>query len=51
MTKLEELQTKRTKCQVFSRNNGYLQPIENWNPGKSEEWKQRKTFDKTLKDA
>jgi len=39
----------KTKCEVYSRVVGYLRPIEQWNAGKQEEFKQRKTFDKTLK--
>lgn len=39
---------KRTKCQVYSRVVGYLSPISNWNKGKAEEWKDRKTFDLAL---
>ena len=42
---LKELESKRSKCQVFSRNNGYLQPIANWNNGKKSEWELRKTFE------
>lgn len=45
----KELENKRQKCIVFSRNNGYLQPIVNWNPGKQSEWCERVTFDKQLK--
>jgi len=32
-------------CEVYSRVVGYLRPIEQWNVGKQEEFKQRKTFD------
>lgn len=40
--------TKRTKCQVYSRVVGYLSPVGNWNKGKAAEWKDRKTFDSAL---
>ncbi len=33
-----------TKCEVYSRVVGYLRPIEHWNDGKQEEFKERKTF-------
>jgi len=33
---------------VYSRVVGYLRPVEQWNQGKQEEFKQRKVFDKAL---
>jgi len=36
---------KRTKCQIYSRVVGYIQPICQWNEGKQEEFKDRKVFD------
>jgi ribonucleoside-triphosphate reductase len=33
---------------VYSRVVGYLRPIDQWNQGKQEEFKQRKVFDKAL---
>ena len=39
----------RTKCEVWSRSVGYLRPVEQWNEGKQEEFKDRKTFDEQLK--
>ncbi len=35
-------------AEVYSRVVGYLRPIDNWNEGKREEFKQRKTFDKAI---
>jgi len=32
------------QCQVFSRIVGYFRPVENWNIGKREEFKDRKTY-------
>jgi len=29
---------------VYSRVVGYLSPIEQWNPGKQEEWDDRKVY-------
>lgn len=34
----------KTKCEVYSRVVGYLRPIDNWNEGKREEFKDRKLF-------
>jgi len=31
-------------CEVFSRIVGYFRPIKNWNAGKAEEFKLRKTY-------
>ncbi len=44
-----ETEKKKTKCEVYSRIVGYLRPVDQWNEGKQEEFKQRKTFDKVLK--
>lgn len=33
------------ECQIFSRVNGYYRPVQNWNKGKQEEFKDRKTYD------
>jgi hypothetical protein len=33
-----------TPCQVFDRVTGYYQPVQNWNPGKMQEFKERKRF-------
>ena len=32
------------KCEVYSRVTGYFRPVSNWNKGKKEEFKDRKTF-------
>ncbi|MFA6716503.1 MAG: anaerobic ribonucleoside-triphosphate reductase [Victivallales bacterium] len=32
------------KCEVWSRPCGYFRPVENWNRGKKEEFKDRKVF-------
>lgn len=34
----------RTKCEVWSRPVGYLRPVQHWNKGKQEEFKERKRF-------
>ena len=33
------------KTEVYSRITGYYRPVQNWNDGKSEEFKERKTYD------
>jgi ribonucleoside-triphosphate reductase len=35
---------ERTRCEVYSRVVGFLTPISQWNKGKQEEWKDRKTY-------
>ncbi|MFH1400648.1 MAG: ribonucleoside triphosphate reductase, partial [Nanoarchaeota archaeon] len=39
---------KETCCEVYSRIVGYLRPVDQWNAGKQEEWKQREKYDKAL---
>ena len=39
---------KKTQCEVYSRAVGYLRPVEQWNEGKQEEFKQRLKFDKAM---
>jgi len=31
-------------CEVYSRVSGYHRPVKNWNEGKREEFRERKTF-------
>jgi hypothetical protein len=31
-------------CEVYSRIVGYLRPVDNWNKGKKQEFKDRKTY-------
>ena len=43
----EDMQEKKAcdeKCEVYSRVVGYFEPIKQWNKGKVEEFKKRKTF-------
>lgn len=37
----------KTKCEVYSRVVGYIRPVEQWNDGKQEEFKDRKLFTAT----
>ncbi|MBN2519329.1 MAG: ribonucleoside triphosphate reductase [Bacteroidales bacterium] len=39
---------KITECEVYSRIVGYVRPIDQWNDGKQEEFKQRCLFDKSV---
>ncbi len=32
------------RCEVYSRITGYYRPVQNWNDGKSQEYKDRKTY-------
>ena len=34
----------REKCEVYSRVCGYFRPVANWNKGKKEEFRDRKSF-------
>jgi len=40
-----EAEGKVTCCEVYSRVVGYLRPVDQWNAGKQEEFRERKTFD------
>jgi len=40
---------EKTICEVYSRVVGYLRPVSQWNAGKQQEFKDRKTYDKQLK--
>ena len=37
-------QIKRQPCQIYSRVNGYLTPISNWNDAKEAEYRDRKEY-------
>jgi len=39
---------RNTPCEVFSRIVGYLRPVDQWNEGKQEEFKERKLFDRLI---
>ncbi|KUK56947.1 MAG: hypothetical protein XD80_1664 [Synergistales bacterium 53_16] len=41
--------SRRTRCEVYSRVVGFLSPVSQWNRGKKEEYRDRVTFDKVLK--
>jgi len=35
---------KRVPCEVYSRVVGYLRPVDAWNKGKQQEFKERKVY-------
>ena len=35
---------KRQECEVYSRVNGYLRPVKQWNDAKQAEFDERKEF-------
>ena len=46
---VEEMETKerptlQIPCEIYSRIVGYLRPVQNYNPGKKEEYMMRKKF-------
>ena len=44
LKKKENLENKRTRCEVYSRVVGYLRPVNQWNKGKQQEYSDRKMF-------
>ena len=40
-----DVQVVKVPCTVYSRVTGYLQPVQNWNLGKAQEFKDRVTYD------
>lgn len=44
----KDLESKRTKCEVYSRVVGWIVPVQQWNEGKKSEFIDRQTFDKQL---
>ena len=42
---MEDLEEKRTKCEVYSRVVGYMRPVKQWNRGKQQEFEDRRVFD------
>jgi ribonucleoside-triphosphate reductase len=44
MNKKEDIEEKRTKCEVYSRVVGYMRPVNQWNRGKQQEYHDREVF-------
>ncbi len=40
---LETWRVKVVPCEVYSRVVGYFRPVQNWNPGKQQEFLERKS--------
>ena len=40
----QQLFKKQTPCEVYSRVVGYIRPVQRWNAGKQEEYKDRRTY-------
>lgn len=40
----DEIESQRTKCEVYSRVVGYLRPVKQWNKGKQQEFSDREMF-------
>ena len=40
----ENQQIRKVPCEVYSRIVGYLRPVQNWNKGKKQEFKERQTY-------
>lgn len=45
---LDENQTKRSKCLVYTRVMGYHRPVESFNIGKKGEYQQRTHFEEAV---
>jgi len=46
----EDIESKRTECEVYSRVVGYMRPVKQWNRGKQQEFYDRKLFDMKEKE-
>lgn len=47
----KSIEEQRTKCEVYSRIVGYIRPVQNWNPGKAAEFKDRVNYNKQISNA
>jgi anaerobic ribonucleoside-triphosphate reductase len=41
---LQDLESKRTRCEIYSRVVGYIRPVNQWNEGKQAEYADRVEF-------
>ena len=46
----EEVEKKRTPCEVYTRVMGYIRPVSGYNPGKRTEFYSRKYFEESKVD-
>ena len=54
VAKIAELEKELTEvegtvCEIYSRSVGFLRPVSAYNNGKQEEFRERVTFDKSVK--
>lgn len=40
---------QRQECEIYSRVNGYLRPVKQWNDAKVAEYEDRKNYDNNSK--
>jgi hypothetical protein len=40
-----ETDERKVPCEVYSRIVGYLRPVQDWNKGKQQEFRERTTYD------
>ena len=36
--------SERQECEIWSRVMGYFRPVDSWNPGKQQEFRDRKNY-------
>ncbi len=48
ITNIEEIKSKRQKCEVWTRVMGYHRPVQSFNIGKKSEHAERKHFDEYI---
>lgn len=48
MSEIKETFQIKVPCQVYTRVTGYCRPVTSFNEGKQQEFKERKTFDRSL---
>jgi hypothetical protein len=41
----KETDERKVPCEVYSRIVGYLRPVQDWNKGKQQEFRDRATYD------
>ena len=41
----DKQKVKKIPCEVYSRIVGYLRPVQNWNDGKRQEFKDRQVYE------
>lgn len=44
MSEVMDLESQRTRCEIYSRVVGYIRPVNQWNEGKQSEFADRVEF-------